>query len=35
MGFRFDTMLCSNLGSENSDAGHITFSSGPHLARGP
>jgi len=23
MEFRFDAMLCANLGTENSDAGHI------------
>jgi len=31
--FRFDAMLCSNLGKENSDAGHINCSRGlqvPH-----
>jgi len=32
--FRFDAMLCSNLGNENSDAGHIKCSRGPHLANG-
>jgi len=28
-------MFYSNLGSENSDTGHIKCSRGPHLARGP
>ena len=32
--FRFDTMLCSLLGNENSNAGHIKCSRRPHLARG-
>jgi len=34
MEFRFDTMVCSNMGKENSDAGHVKRSSGlevPHL----
>ena len=30
----FDTMLCSNFGNENSDAGHIKCSRGPHLPAG-
>jgi len=30
MEFRFDEMLCFNLGKENSDAGHIKYSSGPN-----
>jgi len=33
MEFRFDTILCSNLGNETFDAGHIKCSRGPHLAR--
>jgi len=33
MDFRFDAMLCSNLGNENADAGHIKCSRAPHLAR--
>jgi len=33
MEFPFDAMLCSTLGNENSDAGYIKFSDGPHLAR--
>ena len=35
MEFRFEAMLYSNLGKENSDAGHIKCSRRPHLARGP
>jgi len=35
MQFRFDAMLCSNLGNENCDAGHIKCLCGPHLARRP
>jgi len=38
MELRFDVILYSKLGSENSDAGHIKCSRGPHLAqvvRGP
>ena len=31
----FDTMLCSNFGHENSDAGHVKCSRWAHLARGP
>ena len=31
MDFRFDVMLCSILGSENSDAGHIECSRGPQV----
>jgi len=34
MELRFDATLCSNLGNENYNAGHIKFSRGPHLARG-
>jgi len=34
MELRFDMMLCSNLGNEDSDAGHIKCSRGPHLVRG-
>jgi len=34
MELRLHVMLCSNLGNENSDAGHIKCSHGPHLARG-
>jgi len=33
MEFRFDAILCSNLGNEKSYAGHIQCSRGPHLAR--
>jgi len=29
--FRFDTMLCSILGNENSNAGHAKFSRGPQV----
>jgi len=32
---RFDLMLYSKLGNENSYAGHIKCSRGPHLARRP
>jgi len=28
---RFDAMLCSNLGDENYDSGHIKCSRGPHV----
>jgi len=35
MEHRFDAILYSNLGHENSDAGHIKCSRGVHLARGP
>jgi len=35
MDFRFDAMLCSNLGKENSDADRIKSSRGAHLAHGP
>jgi len=28
---RFDAMLCSNLGKENSSAGHIKCSRGPQV----
>jgi len=35
MELRFDTMLCSNLGNENSHAGHVKCLRGPKLARGP
>jgi len=35
MEHRFDAILYSNLGNENSDAGHIKCSRGVHLARGP
>ena len=31
MEFRFDAMLCSNLGNKNSDAGHIKCSRGPQI----
>jgi len=31
MELRFDAMLCSNLGNENSDAGHIKCSRGPQV----
>jgi len=34
MEFRFDAMLCSNLGNENFEAGHVKFSRGPHWALG-
>jgi len=34
MEFRFDAMLCSNLGNENSDVGHSNCSRGRHFARG-
>jgi len=33
MEFRFDAMLCSNLGNENSDACHIKCSRGKQVAR--
>jgi len=29
--FRFDVMLCSNLGNENFDVGHIKCSPGPQV----
>jgi len=32
---RFDAILHYKSGKENSDAGHIKCSRGPHLARGP
>jgi len=35
MELRFEGMLYSNLGNENSDAGHIKCSRGPHLSRWP
>ena len=35
MELRFDAMLYFNLGNENSDAGHIKWSRGPHLPREP
>jgi len=35
MELRFDTMLYSNLGNENSVAGRIKCSRGPHLAHRP
>jgi len=35
MELRFEAMLYSNLGNENSDAGHAKCSRGLHLARGP
>ena len=35
MELRFNAMLYSNSGNENSDAGHIRCSRGPHLAHGP
>jgi len=31
MEFRFDSILCSELGKENSDAGHIKCSRGPQV----
>ena len=31
----FEAMLYSNVGKENSDAGHIKCSRGPHLGRRP
>jgi len=34
MELRFEAMLYPNLGNENSDAGHIKCSRGPHLACG-
>jgi len=34
MEIRFDVILYSKLGNENTDAGHIKCSCGPHLARG-
>jgi len=34
MELRLDVILYSKLGNENSDAGHIKCSRGPHLARG-
>jgi len=34
MELRFEAMLYSNLGNENSGAGHIKCSRGPHLTRG-
>jgi len=34
MELRFDAILYSKLGNENSDAGHIKCSPEPHLARG-
>jgi len=33
MEFRFCAMLCSNLGSKNSEAGHIKFLRGPQVPR--
>ena len=33
MKFRFDAILCSNLGNENSDADHIKCSLGPQVPR--
>jgi len=35
MRLRFDVMLYSNFGNENSGAGHVKCSRGPHLARRP
>jgi len=35
MELRFDAILYSKLGSENSDAGHIKCPRGPILARRP
>jgi len=35
MEIRFDALLYSKLGNENSDAGHINCSRELHLARGP
>jgi len=32
---RFDAIMYSKLGNENSDAGHNKCSRGTHLARGP
>jgi len=32
MEFRFNAMLCSMLGNENSDAVHIKCSRGPHVS---
>jgi len=31
--FRFNAMLCSNLGNENYNAGHTKISRGSHLAQ--
>jgi len=35
MELRFDVIVYSKLGDEDSDAGHIKCSLGLHLARGP
>jgi len=35
MEFRFDAMLCCNMGNENFGAGHIKCSHGSHLVRRP
>jgi len=35
MELRFDTMLYSNLGNQNYDAGHTKCSRGSNLASGP
>jgi len=35
MELRFNAMLYFDLGNDNSDAGHIKCSRGPHLARRP
>jgi len=35
MELRFDAMLYSKLGNENSDADHVKCSRVPHLAREP
>jgi len=32
--FRFDALLCSNLGNKNSDTSHYKCSRRPHLAHG-
>ena len=34
LSFRFDLMLCSNLGNDNSNTGHIECSHRPHLVHG-
>jgi len=33
MELRFDVMVCSNLGNENSDAGHFKCSREPQVTR--
>jgi len=35
MELRFEAILYSKLGKENSDTGHIKYSRGPHLACAP